>query len=44
MEVGYGQAPLMVDVARDVFPAGTEVDMALDLAGIPRVVRVKLRG
>ena len=42
MEVGYGQAPLMVDVAKEVFPAGTEVDMALDLAGIPRVVRVQL--
>ncbi len=41
MEVGYGQAPLMVDVAREVFPAGTEVDMALDLAGIARVVRVR---
>ncbi len=43
MEVGYGQAPLMVDVAKEVFPPGTEVDMALDLAGIPRVVRVQLR-
>ena len=42
MEVGYGQAPLMVDVAKHVFPAGTDVDMALDLAGIPRVVRVQL--
>lgn len=42
MEVGYGQAPLMVDVAKEVFPSGTEVDMALDLAGIPRVVRVHL--
>jgi len=42
MEVGYGQAPLMVDVAKEVFPAGTVVDMALDLAGIPRVVRVQL--
>ncbi len=42
MEVGYGQAPLMVDVAKDVFPTGTVVDMALDLAGIPRVVRVQL--
>ncbi len=42
MEVGYGQAPLMVDVAKEVFPPGTEVDMALDLAGIPRVVRVQL--
>ena len=42
MEVGYGQAPLMVDVAKEVFPSGTEVDMALDLAGIPRVVRVQL--
>lgn len=42
MEVGYGQAPLMADVAKEVFPAGTVVDMALDLAGIPRVVRVQL--
>ncbi len=42
MEVGYGQAPLMVDVAMEVFPEGTVVDMALDLAGIPRVVRVQL--
>lgn len=42
MEVGYGQAPLMVDVAKEVFPSHTEVDMALDLAGIPRVVRVQL--
>ena len=41
MEVGYGQAPLIVDVAREVFPAGTEVDMALDLAGVARVVRVR---
>ena len=41
MEVGYGQAPLMVDVAKEVFPAGTVVDMALDLAGIPRVVWVQ---
>ena len=44
MEVGYGQAPLMVDVAKEVFQPGTEVDMALDLAGIPRVVRVQLAG
>ena len=42
MEVGYGQAPLMVDVAMEVFPEGTVVDMALDLAGILRVVRVQL--
>ncbi len=42
MEVGYGQAPLMVDVAKEVFPPSAEVDMALDLAGIPRVVRVQL--
>ena len=41
MEVGYGQAPLMVDVAKEVFPAGSDVDMAIDLAGIPRVVRVR---
>ena len=41
MEVGYGQAPLMADVAREVFPAGAVVDMALDLAGIPRVVRCR---
>ena len=41
MEVGYGQAPLMVDVAKQVFPAGSDVDMSLDLAGIPRVVRVR---
>ena len=33
----------MVDVAKEVFPSDTEVDMALDLAGIPRVVRVRLR-
>ena len=41
MEVGYGQAPLMVDVAKEVFPVGSDVDMSLDLAGIPRVVRVR---
>ena len=41
MEVGYGQAPLMVDAAIEAFPAGSVVDMALDLAGIPRVVRVR---
>ncbi len=41
MEVGYGQASVMVDTARAVFPRGAEVDMALDLAGIPRVVRVR---
>ena len=41
MEVGYGQAPLMVDVAKEVFPVGSDVDMAIDLAGIPRVVRVR---
>ena len=42
MEVGYGQAPLMVDTAKEVFPPGSDIDMALDLAGIPRVVRVRL--
>ena len=41
MEVGYGQAPLMVDAAKEVFPPGSDIDMALDLAGIPRVVRVR---
>ena len=42
MEVGYGQAPLMVDAAKEVFPPGSDIDMALDLAGIPRVVRVRV--
>ena len=41
MEVGYGQAPLMVDTAIESFSAGSVVDMVFDLAGIPRVVRVR---
>ncbi len=41
MEVGYGQASVLVDIAADVFPAGTVIDMGIDLAGISRVVRIQ---
>ena len=41
MEVGYGQASVMVDAAQVVFSPGAQIDMALDLAGVQRVVRVR---
>ena len=41
MEVGYGQASVMVDAAQVVFNPGAQIDMALDLAGVQRVVRVR---
>ena len=40
MEVGYGQASVMVDAAKAAFGPDATIDMALDLAGVSRVVRV----
>lgn len=40
MEMGYGQADLAIDVARRAFGADAEIDLQLDLAGIPRVLRI----
>ena len=40
MEVGYGQASVMVDAAQAAFGPDAQIDMALDLAGVSRVVRV----
>ena len=41
MEMGYGQAEATVDVARAAFGPDAEIDVQLDLAGIPRVLRVR---
>jgi release factor glutamine methyltransferase len=40
MEMGYGQADLAIDIARRAFGTKAEIDVQLDLAGIPRVLRV----
>ena len=40
MEVGYGQASVMVDAAQTAFGPDAQIDMAIDLAGVSRVVRV----
>ena len=42
MEMGYGQADAVVDLAVTAFGPSADVDIQLDLAGIPRVLRVRL--
>lgn len=42
MEIGHGQASEVVETARASFPTAVEIDMVPDLAGIPRVLRVRL--
>jgi release factor glutamine methyltransferase len=43
MEMGYGQSDAAIDIARGAFGSDTEIDVQLDLAGIPRVLRVRIR-
>ena len=42
MEIGHGQASEVVETAKASFPTAVEIDMVPDLAGIPRVLRVRL--
>ena len=44
MEMGYGQADTVVDLAQAAFGPGARIDVQLDLAGIPRVLRVRTAG
>ncbi len=43
MEMGYGQADLAIDIAQRAFGAKAEIGVQLDLAGIPRVLRVWMK-
>jgi release factor glutamine methyltransferase len=44
MEMGYGQSDAAIEIAQRAFGSDAEIDVQLDLAGIPRVLRVWTRG